>query len=105
MTTVHISESIWLNNSDICSLAHIIEVSGLAEHDILDLVEAGILEPTNDDPHNYFFRVDCIVIARKARRLRDDFELNPDGLALALNLLRRVSLLEQELASLRTTRK
>lgn len=105
MTTVHLSESIWLNSSDICSLAHITEVSGLTEHDILDLVEAGILEPTNDDPNNYFFRVDCIVIARKARRLRDDFELNPDGLALALNLLRRVERLEQELARIRNTRK
>jgi chaperone modulatory protein CbpM len=105
MTTVHISESIWLNDSDLCSLAHIVEVSGLAEHDVLDLVEAGILEPTNDDPHNYLFRIDCIVMARKARRLRDDFELNPEGLALALNLLRRVNQLEQELAGLRTKRK
>lgn len=101
MTTVHVSESIWLNSSDICSLEHIIEVSGLAEQDILDLVDAGILEPANQDSHNYFFRVDCIVLARKARRLRDDFELNSDGLALALNLLRRVDQLEQELAGLR----
>jgi len=99
--TVSRTESVWLNSSDICSLAHIVEVSGLAEHDILDLVETGILEPANDDPENYFFRVDCIVVARTARRLRQDFELNSDGLALALNLLRRVSQLEKELAGLR----
>lgn len=100
--TVSIAESVWLNESDICSLAHIVDVSGLAERDILDLVETGILEPTNDDPSNYFFRVDCIVVARTARRLRDDFELNPDGLALALNLMRRVSQLEKELAGMRS---
>lgn len=100
--TVSMTESIWLNSSDICSLAHIVEVSGLTEHDVLDLVETGILEPANDDPRNYFFCVDCIVVARTARRLRDDFELNADGVALALSLLRRVSRLEQELAGLRT---
>jgi chaperone modulatory protein CbpM len=99
--TISTSESIWLNNSDICSLAHIAEVSGLTEHDILDLVEAGILEPTNSDSHNYFFRTDRIAVARMARRLRDDFELNANGLALALNLLQQIRDLEDELASLR----
>lgn len=100
-TTLSLTESVWLNDSDICSLAHIVEVSGLAEQDIMDLVETGILEPAKADPGNYFFRTDCVAIARTARRLRDDFELNPNGLALALNLLQRVSQLEQELASLR----
>jgi len=49
------------------------------------------------------FYTECIVVARKARRLRDDFELNADGVALVLNLLRRVDALESELLGLRPT--
>lgn len=97
--TVHITESIWLNTSDICSLEHVVEVSGLTQDVLLDLVEIGIIEPSNGDPNNYFFHTNCIAVARMARRLRDDFELDTHGLALALNLLRRIDALEAELAS------
>ncbi|HEY9459543.1 MAG TPA: chaperone modulator CbpM [Paralcaligenes sp.] len=101
MTTVHITESIWLNASDICSFDHLLETSGLTRSDLLDLVEAGIIEPSNQDPDDYLFSSNCIVIARTARRLRDDFELESRGLALALNLIRRADRLEAELAELR----
>jgi chaperone modulatory protein CbpM len=99
--TVHITESIWLNASDICSLEHLEQVSGLSHDNLLDLVDAGVIEPSNQDPENYFFPVSCIVVARTARRLRDDFELDPQGLALAVNLLRRIDTLEAELRRLR----
>lgn len=97
--TIRTVEAVWLNTSDICSLEHIVEVSGLARNDILDLVETGVLTPSNDDPHNYFFHTECIVVARTARRLRDDFELDPQGLALAMRLLGRIKELETELSS------
>ena|SRR5690606_2409401 len=100
--TIRTVEAVWLNTSDICSLEHIIEVSGLARDDILDLVETGILTPSNDDPGNYFFHTECVVVARTARRLRDDFELDAHGLALAMKLLDRIQGLESELASLRS---
>ncbi|MDX3893185.1 chaperone modulator CbpM [Pusillimonas sp.] len=96
-----ITESVWLNASDICSFEHVVEVSGLSPQELRELIETGIIEPSNDDPGNYFFHTQCIVVARKARRLRDDFELDTRGLALALNLLRRVDDLETEIARLR----
>ncbi|TFL08472.1 hypothetical protein CSC67_20630 [Pusillimonas caeni] len=96
-----ITESVWLNASDICSFEHVVEVSGLSAQELRELIETGIIEPSNDDPGNYFFHTQCIVVARKARRLRDDFELDTRGLALALNLLRRVDDLETEIARLR----
>ncbi len=99
--TVHITESIWLNASDICSFEHLAQVSGLGDDNLRDLVEAGVIEPSNQDPDNYFFPVSCIVMARAARRLRDDFELDPQGLALAVNLLRRIDRLQAELHGLR----
>jgi chaperone modulatory protein CbpM len=101
MTTVHITESVWLNASEICSFDHLVETSGLARSDLLDLVEAGIIEPSNQDPSDYLFPSSCIVIARTARRLRDDFELESRGLALAMNLIGRLDQLEGELADMR----
>ncbi len=98
--TVQITESVWLNASDICSFDHLAQVSGLGPDHLLALVEAGVLEPTNQDPHNYYFSIDCIVIARRARRLRDDFDLDPDGMALAVNLLRRINDLEAQVNDL-----
>lgn len=99
--TTHITEGVWLNTSDICSFDHLVEVSGLTRGDLLDLIEAGIIEPSNQDPGNYFFYTHCIVIARAARRLRDDFELDSHGLALALKLLDRIDQLETELIDAR----
>ncbi|NYT61051.1 hypothetical protein H0A66_01740 [Alcaligenaceae bacterium] len=101
--TVHITESVWLNTSDICSFEHLVQVSGLAPDILLSLIDAGVLEPSNHDPANYFFSVDCIVTARTARRLRDDFELDAQGLALAVNLIRRIDALESELHRLQAT--
>lgn len=96
-----ITESVWLNASDICSFEHVVEVSGLSPRELRELIDTGIIQPSNDDPGNYFFHTQCIVIARKARRLRDDFELDTRGLSLALSLLRRVDDLEAEIARLR----
>ena len=99
--TVEMTETIWLNNDEVCSLQHVAAVSGLSESDLLDLVETGVLSPVSGESDAYMFYTECIVVARKARRLRDDFELNADGLALVLNLLRRVDSLEASLVRLR----
>lgn len=99
--TSKITESVWLNASDICSFEHVLEVSGLRPQELLELIEIGVIETSNDDPRNYFFHTQCIVVARKARRLRDDFELDAQGIALALRLLQRVGDLEAEIAHLR----
>jgi chaperone modulatory protein CbpM len=98
--TVRITESVWLNTSDLCSFQHLVEVSGLSASDLTDLIETGVIEPANQDPQHYMFQTHYIVLARTARRLRDDFELDAQGLALAINLLRRIEHLETELNSL-----
>lgn len=101
--SVQITETIWLNNDEVCSLQHVAAVSGLSEADVMDLVETGVLAPVSGEATSSMFYTECIVVARKARRLRDDFELNADGVALVLNLLRRVDALESELLGLRPT--
>lgn len=99
--SIDVIESIWLNTTDICSIEHLVEVSGLAQQELLDLIETGVIEPSGQERGTYFFHMSSIVAARTARRLRDDFELDAHGLALALSLLRRIDRLEAEVASLR----
>jgi chaperone modulatory protein CbpM len=96
---VHITESIWLNTTGLCSFQQLVEVSGLSSEDLRELIDIGAIEPA-EAANEAMFRLESIVIARKARRLRDDLELDISGLALALQLLQRIDRLEHELHSL-----
>ena len=95
-----IVESVWLNDAHLCSLEELAEFSGLTDEELAELVKVGAIEP--DDPAStvYLFRSKTIVVARAARRLRDDFELDTHGLAVALNLMQRIHLLEAKLAAM-----
>lgn len=92
--------TIWLNSNDLCSFEHVVEVSGIQHSDLLELVDAGVIQPTGKDDGGYVFHTECIVVARRARRLRDDFELDTQGLALAMTLLGRIQRLEDQLDNL-----
>jgi chaperone modulatory protein CbpM len=92
---ISITESIWLNDAHECSLEHLAEVSGLTVEELHYLIDMGVIEPVTNKPA--FFHMEYIVIARKARRLRDDFELDKSGLAVALQLLRQIQVLEDKL--------
>lgn len=96
-----VTEVVWLNALDLCSFEHVLEVSGLTESELQDLVDMGLIHPTGTDPKRYYFHTESIVIARRARRLRDDFELDAQGVAVALSLLERIEGLEAQLADLR----
>lgn len=98
--TIHLTKSIWLNSTNSCSLEEILSFSGLNRTDLLSLVDADVLRPAQQLEKTYVFSSDCIVLARKAKRLQDDFELDVDGLILAVSLLQRIDALEVQLAGL-----
>lgn len=95
----HIVEAMWLNDAGLCSLEQLAAYSGLTHAELQDLVEMGEIAPTSVDAENDLYQTHYIVIARTARRLRDDFELDTHGLAVALNLLRRIRDLEAQLTN------
>lgn len=95
-----ITKTIWLNSNDVCSFEHVVEVSGIKHSDLLELIDAGVIQPSGTDRGNYMFHTECIVVARQARRLREDFELDTQGLALAMTLLGRIHRLEEQLDNL-----
>ncbi|HEY6123203.1 MAG TPA: chaperone modulator CbpM [Steroidobacteraceae bacterium] len=95
------AEVLWLDEHRTVSLHELVELSGLLETELLELVHSGVI-PSSDSPGaGYVFSARVITVARTACRLRDDFELDTRGLAVALRLLERVRDLEEEVARLR----
>jgi len=81
------------------ALEEVLAASGLARAELLELVEFGALEPRVSGDR-WLFLSGSILQARRAARLRDDFGLNPAGMALALAYLERIDELERRLREL-----
>lgn len=96
-----IEQAMWLHERHELALEDLCELSGLSEAELRELVDYGVLAPIDPDARNWSFRADRLVLARSARRLRKDFELDPHGVALVVTLLERVRDLEVELRDLR----
>ena len=88
-----------LGEDAMVALEELLAASGLARAELLELVEFGALEPLVSGDH-WLFLSSCILQARRAARLRDDFGLNPAGMALALAYLERIDELERRLHEL-----
>jgi chaperone modulatory protein CbpM len=95
-----LSDSTWLNDTDVCQIEHLAEVSGLSIEEIEDLIENGVIVPAEPSAPPRFFQLRYVMTVKTARRLRDDFELDRHGVTLALTLLRRIGELEAELNTL-----
>ena len=92
---------LWLDATQPMSIDDLVELSGLVEEEVCELVLAGALVPSNYPDIPWTFSGDCVVTVRKASRLRDDLELDSHALALTLRLLEQVRCLEAELSKLR----
>jgi chaperone modulatory protein CbpM len=98
---IELTDALWLNEQQELSVTQLAELSGLSEAEIHALVDYGAIAPIDPAAAQRTFDAQCIVVARTACRLRDDFDLNTQGLAVALTLLDRVHDLEVELRDLR----
>jgi chaperone modulatory protein CbpM len=96
-----VSEVLWLDEHQVVSLAELVEVSGLSEAELIELVHVGVLPVRETGANNFVFAAHGVTVARTACRLRDDLELDTHGLGVALRLLQRVADLEREIARLR----
>ena len=96
-----IERAMWLHEQHELLLEELCELSGLSETELRELVDYGVLAPIDSDAQHWTFSADRLIVARSARRLRKDFDLDPHGVALAVTLLERVRDLEAELRDLR----
>jgi len=97
----NVAESIWLDEHGVCSAQHLAEISGLTHEELDGLIESGVIVPFDDTAVSMSFHLRYVVTANIARRLRDDFELDRTGVALAMTLIRRIDELQEELNALR----
>ncbi len=97
---LELAEAVWLDERGAITLVELSECSGLSESELRDLIELGALQPADPEAAEPSFAARCISAARAAGRLRKDFELDNQGLALVLALLERVEELESALQRL-----
>ena len=89
----------WVGEEGWVSMEELATLSGLPESALRELVEYGALVPA--DPQARTFGGHCVVTVRAARRLREDFELDLNAMALVLSFVERVRALEAEVDALR----
>ncbi len=99
------TEVVWLEARSDYTAFDLANMSGLPAELLDELMECGALPARNDrdnaDQGGARFEAECIALVRTARRLRDDFDLDANGLAVAVSLLRRMRVLETELTEAR----
>lgn len=91
---------VWLESRTDYSVHEVVEMSGLSQALIDELIACGAL-PVVVTVSSTYLEAEAVVLAQAARRLRDHFELDDQGLAVAVSLLRRVRMLEAELSDTR----
>lgn len=98
---------VWLDEHNELPQAEFLSLSGLSAVELRHLIECEMLLPVShaeSDSDNALpmrFSAQVLVLARVAARLRSDFDLDLNGLALTLQMLRRIQQLEAELRDLR----
>ena len=103
-----ITEAHWLDAHHELSLTELVELSGLSATEVQQLVDCEALSPLNpaeplaaSEITDCYFSAECLTLVRTASRLRDDFDLDANGLTLALQLLNRIHELEADMRNLR----
>ena len=79
------------------TLLELCQACSAEEEHVLAWVFEGVLEPVGEAPQNWRFGGDSLRRARLALRLSRDLEVNPPGVALALDLLDEIATLKARL--------
>ncbi len=89
---IEVTEVVWVDEHLPYSLEELAERSHLSHAELELLIDSGAISALD---------VRALQAAKIAARLRVDFEIDVQGVALAMTLLRRIEQLEVELSALR----
>lgn len=95
------TDAVWLDARYEYSIADLEQCSGLSQAELRELVDYGALVPNDSQRAEWTFSGELVVTAQTAGRLRADLELEPQALALALTLIKRIRELEAQISDLR----
>jgi chaperone modulatory protein CbpM len=79
------------------SLVELCRASGATEQQLMDLIAEGALEPQGQRLEEWRFSGTSLRRARTAAHLAHDLDINPPGIALALDLLEQLNALHAQL--------
>jgi chaperone modulatory protein CbpM len=83
------------------SFSELTRVSGLSAEILEELIEFGVVEPEEGEgPGSWIFSSYATTVARKALKLKVDFDLLPAGIAIALTYQQRIRELEKRVKEL-----
>ena len=102
--TAPVEDAMYIDAVAEVTWSQIVSASGLPESELRELVRYGALVPQNPEAPTWTFEARSLVVARKASRIRHDFELDPHAVSVVLCYLERIERLEAELRALRAER-
>ena len=76
-----------LLDDGLISLAELCRVCGLRAERVIELADAGVIEPRGSEQERWQFHSVSVVRIQRAVRMERDLGVNPAGVALALDLL------------------
>ena len=96
--TLEFAQAVYIDDDGTVTFAQLIERSGLTAGELSDLVECGALTASQAGTASWTFSGSAVVVARVARKLRDEYALDDShSLAVVLRLTQRVEALEAAL--------
>jgi chaperone modulatory protein CbpM len=102
MANIETTTAFFLDDDGTLTAAQLVEQTGLTERELEMLVECGALAPRDVSAAAWTFSARCVVAARDARRLRDEFDLDDaHAVAILLRFLQRIEELEGEVRRVR----
>ncbi len=99
--TVPPVEVVWLDAREMITRSELSRSCGLTETELAELVDYGALRALPAAGAEPVFSAECLPALRRATRLRRDLDLDLFTVALLLQYLDRIEVLEQQLRSLR----
>ena len=100
--TAESTQAQWLHEPTEISIEQLAELAGVSRELLRELVDFGVLIPTNIQSEHWTFTPDCIMSVRAAGRLQTDFDLDTNSLSVALGLMERIRTLEAQLRELQS---
>ena len=94
-------EALHIDDRGEISWTQLLELSGLSESELRELVDDGALVPLAPQAPAWSFHARSAVVARAAGRLRRELDLDAHALAVVMRFLARIEELKGELRALR----
>lgn len=94
-------EALTIDERGEISWTQLIELSGLTDAELRELVDDGALATVGQEGAAWRFHARSVVVARTAGRLRRELDLDAHGLAVVMRFLARIDELQAELRALR----